>query len=339
MSVSKNQTPIQCDQCNSWSHASCNGISKSEYESLVQEDESIPWYCLPCQILNWANIFPISFLSRSELHDMNGVDLPSRLTNLLPLEISSRLNNLPNLNDYDLDENLVHSTDSKYRKVSELSSMKTNQTFSLFHVNIRSPTKHLDELGITESKQLVGTKFPVNINIDSCQIYSQPTKSIHGGVVMYVNKKLDHVVREDISVLKDEFETLWIEIKTGATAKNILCCCVYRHLNTDTKKFTEHTDDVLSKLEKSNKKFFLMGDFNVNLLSYEHHTETNDFTNSMVSHYLLPYILHPTRVTDHSSTVIDNIFSNVTEYETISAKIINQTAYHFAVFTSEENKY
>ena len=74
-----------------------------------------------------------------------------------------------------------------------------------------------------------------------------------------------------------------------------------------------------------------MEDFNLNLLSYEHHTETNDFINSMVSHYL-PYILHPIRVTDHSSTVIDNIFSNVAEYKTISGNIINQIAHHFAQF-------
>ena len=45
--VNKNQKAIQCDHCNSWSHASCSGISKSEYESLVQEDKSIQWYCLP----------------------------------------------------------------------------------------------------------------------------------------------------------------------------------------------------------------------------------------------------------------------------------------------------
>ena len=248
---------------------------------------------------------------------MNGVDLPSQLTNLLPFEISSRLNNLPNLNDFDLDENLVCSIDSKDHKVS----MKTNQTFSLFHVNIRSLTKHFDELQtlinsakipfdilrITESKQLVGTKFSVNVNMDGYQIYSQPTKSTHGGVVIYVNKKSDHVVREDISVLEDEFETLWTEIKIGAKAKNILCRCVYRHPNTDTKRFVEHMDDVLSKLAKSNKAIFPMGDFNINLLSYEHHTETNNFINSMVSHYLLPYILQSARVTDHSSTVINKI--------------------------------
>ena len=75
-SVNKNQKAIQCDQCNSWSHASCNGISKSEYESLVQQDESIPCYCLPYQIPNWANMSPFSFLSRSELLDMNEVNQP-----------------------------------------------------------------------------------------------------------------------------------------------------------------------------------------------------------------------------------------------------------------------
>ena len=71
-------------------------------------------------------------------------------------------------------------------------------------------------------------------------------------------------------------------------------------------------DDVLSKLEKNIERIFLMGDFN--LLSYEHHTVHS----------------RPTRVTDHSSTVINNILSNVTEYETISGNIINQIADHFA---------
>ena len=66
-----------------------------------------------------------------------------------------------------------------------------------------------------------------------------------------------------------------------------------------------------------------MGDFNVNLLNYESHGETNEFINTMVSHYLLPHILHPTRVTDHSATVIDNIFSNNTVREPKSKKSLN----------------
>ena len=51
-----------------------------------------------------------------------------------------------------------------------------------------------------------------------------------------------------------------------------------------------------------------MGDFNTNLVN-DSRPETNDFINLMVSYYLLPHILHPIRVTDHSATIIDNIFT------------------------------
>ena len=75
-----------------------------------------------------------------------------------------------------------------------------------------------------------------------------------------------------------------------------------------------------------------MDDFNVNLFNYESHGETNEFINTVVSHYLLPHILHPTRVTDHSATVIDNIFSNNTQHETTSGNLTTQISDHFPQF-------
>ena len=89
---------------------------------------------------------------------------------------------------------------------------------------------------------------------------------------------------------------------------------------------------MLSKYEKSSKIISIMGDFNINVLECEHHTDTNYFVNSMVSHYLLPYILHPTRVTGNSATVIDNIFSTVTDFETVSGNIFNQIADRYSQF-------
>ena len=86
------------------------------------------------------------------------------------------------------------------------------------------------------------------------------------------------------------------------------------------------------KYPKKINFFLIMGDFNVNLLNYESHNDTNDFINTMISHYLLPHILHPTHVTDHSATVIDNISSNNTSYETISGNIISQISDHFPQF-------
>ena len=128
-------------------------------------------------------------------------------------------------------------------------------------------------------------------------------------------------MRDDLSSLEDEFETLWIEIK-NTKDKNILCCCAYRHPNTDVKKFNDHTDQIMQKISKENKLLFLMGNFNVNLLNYESHIDTNDFINTMISYYLLPYILHPTRVTDHSETVIDNIFP-ITHPMKLQAEILS----------------
>ena len=60
----------------------------------------------------------------------------------------------------------------------------------------------------------------------------------------------------------------------------------------------------------------------------------------MVSHYLIPHILQPTRVTDHSATVMDNIFSSATDFEATSGNILNQIADHLrTVSCSEKSTY
>ena len=58
-----------------------------------------------------------------------------------------------------------------------------------------------------------------------------------------------------------------------------------------------------------------MGNF---LLQYDSHNPTNDFINSMVLHSFPPYIHQPSRVTDHSATIIDNIFNR---YSTTARRI------------------
>ena len=73
-----------------------------------------------------------------------------------------------------------------------------------------------------------------------------------------------------------------------------------------------------------------MDDFNINLLNYESHSDTNKFLNSSISHYLLPYILHPTRVNDHSADVIDNIFS--TDHDKYNGNILTNITDHFPQF-------
>ena len=99
--------------------------------------------------------------------------------------------------------------------------------------------------------------------------------------------------------------------------------------NTDISHFIEYMEATLSKINKNIYNVFLMGDFNIDLLQYESHSlYTNDFLNTVSSQSFVPYIHQPTRVTDHPASVIDNIFSNITDYETvIISYCINTTKY------------
>ena len=90
--------------------------------------------------------------------------------------------------------------------------------------------------------------------------------------------------------------------------KNIICGCIYRHPNAAPTKFLKYIEFTIFKIDCNEYEIFLMGDFNIDLLQYDTNTTSDDFINSMTAHSFLPYILQPTRVTDHSATVTDNIF-------------------------------
>ena len=343
-----NKDAIYCTNCLHWVHRKCNGTSKREYDRLSEEADDVPFYCLLYTIELNSQIFPLAYLDNSELQELNGVDLLSQLSLLVPYEIRSKLVNMPSLSDFDMDENLINTVNSKYYDITELKNVqKTNESFSILHTNLRSLSAHLDELhlllcsskmtfdviGILETKEQVGKGFLTNVNLKGYAFYSQPSNSSAGGAGLYIRANLNYSVREDLNILEDEFECIWVEIK-NAKSPNILCCCAYRHPNTDSRKFTEYMDMTMNKLSKENKLIFVMGDFNLNLFNCESHSETNDFVNCMVSHYLLPHILHPTRVTDHSATVIDNIFCNNTAYDTFSGNILCKISDHFPQFIS-----
>ena len=120
-----------------WSHASCSGIGKSEYDGLAAEDYDLPWYFLPCLVAQNSEIFPFGLVSKSEMFELLDVELPSQVDNLPSFEIISKLSNMPNLNSSDLDENFIQTINSKYYKTHDLpkiSNHRHTKYFSLFQV-------------------------------------------------------------------------------------------------------------------------------------------------------------------------------------------------------------
>ena len=96
---------------------------------------------------------------------------------------------------------------------------------------------------------------------------------------------------------------------------------------------------VLEKLSKENKTCILMGDFNINLLKHASNNVINQFYGLMCSHYFSAYILQPTRITDESKTLIDNIFLNTLEYARFSGNLTTKITDHLIQFVILDNCY
>ena len=82
-SVNKNQQAIFHTFCSKWVHGKCNDTSVKEFDILIEEDDNLPWQCILCAIDEMASKFPFGYLSKMELSDIYGLDLPSQLQ-LLP---------------------------------------------------------------------------------------------------------------------------------------------------------------------------------------------------------------------------------------------------------------
>ena len=77
-----------------------------------------------------------------------------------------------------------------------------------------------------------------------------------------------------------------------------------------------------------------MGDFNIDLLKFDSRSATDGFLNTLGSNFFPPHILQPTRITDHSATLIDNIFLNSIEHFSISGNIVHDLSDHLRKFSN-----
>ena len=87
-----------------------------------------------------------------------------------------------------------------------------------------------------------------------------------------------------------------------------------------------------SLIFKGNKHCYVMGDFSLDLLQYNHHVPTQEFIDSLFSHALLPLISNPTRLTSYSATLLENIFTNNLSHSVFSGTILNDLSDHLPVF-------
>ena len=105
-----------------------------------------------------------------------------------------------------------------------------------------------------------------------------------------------------------------------------------RHPHGNFDNFLNHLNVIVDKIYHEKKYYVLLGDFNLDLLKFESHPSTENFLNTLGSYYFQPQIVQPTRITDHSATLIDNIFFNSLEHLSISGNLCYDLCDHLPNF-------
>ena len=195
--VNQNQSGVFCDICEKWIHIKCNNTSYSEYETLQIEPDDIQWSYIKCIITNNASMFPFTLESDEVLLGLNGINAPSLADSLPSFEIISKLTNLPNLSDYETDENLNLNISFQYCTVEEFAAIAVpEKDLTLFHMNVRSLSLHFEELstilsclnvnfqiiGLSEIRASGGDQIKINTELPGYNYYHTPSQSSAGGV-------------------------------------------------------------------------------------------------------------------------------------------------------------
>jgi len=75
-----------------------------------------------------------------------------------------------------------------------------------------------------------------------------------------------------------------------------------------------------------------MGDFNINLLNHDNHAGASNYLNTLLNFGQLPLITLPSRVTDHSFSLIDHVSSNTKDKFIESGLVYSSLSDHYPVF-------
>ena len=149
-----------------------------------------------------------------------------------------------------------------------------------------------------------------------------PTEATKGGVLIYVKSGLKFKPRDDLKMYKSkELESIFIEVINEKESNDIIGV-VYRHPSMSESEFIDdYLKTFVDKISNDNKKVFVAGDFNFNLLNTAIHNETSEFFETMMSNFLHPAITLPTKINKGKNTLIDNIFTNHLNPDSVSGNI------------------
>ena len=131
-------------------------------------------------------------------------------------------------------------------------------------------------------------------------------------------------------------ESCWAEIICNKSP-NIIVGCIYKHPSGNISDFTLELENIIKKLNENKYDVYIMGDINIDFMKYCSHSKTEDYLDMLYSYNFIPLITKPTRITDHTSTLIDHIYTNAPIQNMLSEIALAELSDHLLV--ERMNKY
>ena len=225
-----------------------------------------------------------------------------------------------------------------------------NGSLTLLNVNIRSIGKNLDTMKLC-LKTLDHKFTAIGLSethlkekpLDYCQLpgynfeYVNRVDREKGGVGIFIANNVKYKLRHDLCKANSHFESCFIETERS-NVKNVLIGVIYR-AHTAIDNFVHDVDPILQTISKEKQECYIMGDYNIDLLKDDSDRPTHDYLDVIYSHCLIPSILFPTRITEKSATIIDNILTN-SDNEIMTRILVTDITDHFPtiLMTKSNNK-
>ena len=130
----------------------------------------------------------------------------------------------------------------------------------------------------------------------------------NGGVAIWICDTLKYRCRLDLDIFEERiFESCFIKIE-GKFKRNVLVGSIYRVPNTNEKHFINTYREMAIKLKSEGKEIIIGTDQNMDYLKVYTNHNTLDLLDTNLDLKLFPTILRPTRITNTTATLIDNIY-------------------------------
>ena len=139
--------------------------------------------------------------------------------------------------------------------------------------------------------------------------------SSKGGLIIYLHIHFDYKVIP-ANENSQEWECQLVEIRGKSLRKKVILGNIYRPPRYTVEKYNHFTDQIrqtLLSLERNRSEVVLAGDFNINLLAILKKEAIGHFYETMTSCSFSPCITLPTRFSNNSASLIDNIFCKLSD--------------------------